>query len=131
MLESRSYYHPQDNMLDYSGFEIVRVKYSKYKEYQRKYRFKSVPESYDFDNKTIEVLIPKEYYDTHYNLGNNYRLEFFQFVIEINDKIEILELKAKNFKNAKEICKLNNAIYYGPDPDHYRTPLFNYYKMKG
>ena len=130
MLESRSYYHPQDNMPDYSGFEIVRVKYSKYKEYQRKYGFKSVPESYDFDNKTIEVLIPKEYYDIHSNLGNKYRLKFFQFIIEINDKIEILELKAKNFKNAKEICKLNNCIYYGPDPDHNNTPN-NYYKMKG
>lgn len=40
LLESRRCYFPRENMVDYSGFEIVRVKYSKYKEYQQKYGFK-------------------------------------------------------------------------------------------
>lgn len=105
MLESRSYYHTNEHV-QHLGYIAERVSYKRFKEMKAKFGYKSVFDSYDTSDKTIEVLIPEADYQKKHNIGNRYNLRVFVFLVTFKDETtEEIEMKAKNVENAKQNLK--------------------------
>lgn len=115
MLESRSaygYYGWRGGVTGendpYGGLNPVKMPYRTYKGNYRDN--KTVPDSYDPEDKTIYVLLTDEQYKKMTNFGNRYRMNDFYFVISspFSDGVirqYVAEFKAKNHENAVRNAK--------------------------
>lgn len=112
MLESRqSYFSFGDNNPHLVNLIPLRVAY---KDYKSKYATnKTVSNSYDKNDKTIEVYFTKDQVESLSNLGKRYTQNNFLFVLKNSKDNEIFagSFNAKTFenaeKNAKKWCKVN------------------------
>lgn len=110
MLESRSAYHPfGETGIKLQDNETTIV--VSYKTYKTKYATnKTVAGSYDSKNKTIKIIVNKDYASKLTNLGNNYSMNTYRFIVEVPNKgLIFAEFNAKSeenaIKNAKKTIK--------------------------
>lgn len=134
MLESRSAYGYYGAAGGYTGENSpvgnpVRLSY---REYKTKWAtHKTVPGSYDPEEKTIEVLFSNEEMKQKTNLGNRYQMWSFWFRFEgVEPYIcPIVEFTAKTeenaVKNAKRFAKQNGYTFIGASS---LTEYINYTK---
>lgn len=113
MLESRNSYHPFSETKAAKYAENETVITVSYRTYKTKYATnKTVNGSYDAKNKTIEIIVNKEYAAKCTNLGNKYSMDYFRFIFDVPGVGYIFgEFDAKNVenatRNAKKAAKLN------------------------